>query len=722
MSEEKQIIIVCPKCGTEYRVSSKIAQKKVVCKRCKETFTAGRRNSFQNRPSHLGELAVKYNLITVQQLAEVLSEVKAGSGVSLESMFLEKKLLTLPQIETLKLTDRFWKTNYTSRRLGAMAVEKGMITEKDFHAALEKQAGLFKEAKKIRHVQDILFKDGILSEADKNTLVAAMNESDMGPAKEKESETAAAEEATTTDEINRFYALVISEDKMSASLRLKTEQAPSIYPDTVRTFLKSNGILHGIIEDDELIARLSSPPDPGTPVLVAKGAPPEPGMDAKIKYHFTTDKKVGTMGAQGHIDFKDKGDVPFVRQGDLLLEKIPAIPGQPGIDVRGDVLTPATPVDVKLLFGSGVELSEDKLKVYAKTDGQPKLTLGGRLSVVSDLVINGDVDLKTGHIDFEGDIKITGTIQSGFNVKGANISAKEIMSAKVVASGNITTTGGIIGATIKAQGDVKAKYIKDTTLSTFGDVIVQKEVIDSYINTSGSCSLVRGKILSSEISAKQGIEVADIGSDLSSPCRLTVGVDDHIEAELEGLENAMGRRRERLEKMQEGMEALEEQQQWIHKKIADLAQIQDRSLVEQRSLKKELDDLPPDDKEKRQQLEGEIAALGTRAHEAENTLGELFDQQDSVTQKVEEIQAQSEQVQDDILELEHESEAIRHWATSQKKAATIKVGGSAAQGTVIAGPHTRSVLKDTCRHITIREVKNTDPDSAVEYEIKIHSK
>ena len=720
MSEEKQFAIVCPKCHTEYRVPPEIAGRRVTCKRCRETFTAAHKNSPLSRPPRLGELAVKYNLITRQQLTEALSETQNGNTMSLESVLLQKKLLTAPQIETLKLTDLFWKANQMSRRLGELAVEKRMITEVDLKAALEKQATLFKETKTIHYLKDILFEDGLLSDADKNALIAAMDDSTPEPA--RGTETTPEKEDESIEEIKQFYTLIISEDRMSASLQLITEEIPPASAAAVQTFLKSSGIAHGIIEDGELAARLSSPPASDTPTIIAEGTPPEPGVDAAIQYHFSTGQKVGTLGAQGHIDFKDKGDVPFIRQGELLLEKISAIPGKPGMDVCGNVLMPAAPTDVKLLFGAGTQLSEDKLKVYAKTDGQPKLSLGGRLSVVSDLVITGDVDLKSGHIDFEGNVKVTGTIQSGFRVKGANISAKEIMSAQIVTSGSVTTTGGIIGAAIKAQGDIKAKYIKQTTLSTFGDVIVQKEIMDSNINTSGSCLLTRGKILSSEISAMQGIEAADVGTDLSAPCRLTVGVGDHIEAELEGIENAIGRREEGLENMRQEIESLEKRQQEIHKKIADLAQVQDRALVDQRPLKQQLDTLSSSDEEKRRELESGIAALDMRVHNAESTLGDLFDQQDKLALKIEEMQAQAEQIQDDILELKHESEAIRHWAKSQKKAAAIKVSGSVVQGTIISGPHARSVLKDTCRHVTIREVKNTDPDSAVEWEIKIQTK
>ena len=188
------------------------------------------------------------------------------------------------------------------------------------------------------------------------------------------------------------------------------------------------------------------------------------------------------------------------------------------------------------------------------------------------------------------------------------------------------------------------------------------------------------------------------------------------------IREAVDRRRSRLETTNREINSLDTRQQEIHRIIAETAQVQDRALVKQRSLKQQLDTLSfPDDEEKRKDLNVEIAALGEKAKEAEKSLGALFDQQDELTQQTDGLQNQAEQIQDDILELNNELESIRQWANSQKRAATVKVSGSVVQGTIIAGPHTRSLIKSTCKHVTIREVKNIDPDSALEYEIKIQS-
>jgi predicted Zn finger-like uncharacterized protein len=714
MPEEKNITIVCPRCRTEYRVPVEIEGKKVSCKRCQETFAAKPGNGSPPQLPDMGLLAVKYKLITQEQLSELLSSLSAapadGNQISVEALLLEKGLLTGAQIETLKLTEELGKVSQMSRRFGALAVKKALITEEVLKDAFQKQAVLFKKAKTVRHIKEILLEEGRITQENHDILMAELENGAPAPQK-----------APSTSNIENAYDLLISEDGMRAVLKAKSSDSPTASSDAIARLLESKGITHGQVPADQLAPRLAAPIDPEAPIVIAAGTSPEAGRDATLRYHFSTDQKIGTLGTHGEIDFKNKGEVPFVHKGDLLMEKIPATAGTPGYDIYGKELPPPPAGDIKLLFGSGVEPSEDRLKLHAKVDGQPKFSLGGRLSVVSDLVVNGDVDLKSGHIDFEGNVKVTGTIQSGFQVKGANVEAKEIMNAQITASGNVTATGGIIGATIKAQGDITAKYIKHATLSTFGDIIVLKEITDSKINTSGACRLDKGKILSSEISAKQGVEALDIGTDLSSPCRLTVGVDDHVETETEGLKSAISRREERLGQIQEDLDGIEDKQQGIHKEIADLAQIQDRSLVKQRALTEELGKLAAGDSEKRGEMESAISALGDEARKAEESLGDLFDRQDQLTHQSEKLQRETELVKEDIYELKNELEAIRHWAKSQKKAATIKTSGTIVQGTVIAGPHTRTLVKETARHVTIREVKNTDPDSGVEYEIKFQS-
>ena len=740
MTEEELKKIICPHCGSGYRVPHRIMGKTAVCKKCGNAFSACEPSPLP-APSPIGKLAVKYKLISPEQLQKAVlmqaARIASGSKSPLEDILLETNMLSSQHLQLLTLTLEFGEACRVGKEFCEFAVKKGVISQDSVEKALQKQAALFKESKTVKYMKDLLVEDGLLTHEDRNALVLGLasakkqpgtaegqEEAETGtPQKEKVDSEAGDEKkesghpSASIKELESHCDITVAEDRMSAFF-LPNKTFPEASAEDIRKLLAAHNISFGILEDSAIEAYLSADPRPAEPLEIAKGVPPEPGTDGSLAYYFSTNQKIGSIGAQGKIDFKDKGETPFVKQGDILIEKTPPKDGTPGTDVHGEPVPGNKPADVKIRTGSGTELSEDGLKAYAKVDGQPKLSFGGRLSVISDLDIHGDVDLKTGHVDFEGNVKVTGTVQSGFQVKSANLSAKEIMGADIVASGNITTTGGIIGATIHAQGDIRAKYIKNATITTYGDVIVEKEITDAVIKASGTCIVKRGKILSAEISAKSGIEAVDIGTDVSTPCRLTMGVDEHVENEIARLEAQLAPLLENLDKRRQLVDNFAHQQQAVHKKIAEMAQVQDRSLVAQRQLKEELASLP-EDGENRNALEEKIAALGQKASMADNSLGELFDKQDKLTEDSEAAQKDINRLEEEIEELKHEKAAISVWAKAQKAVPVVKVSGAVFQGTRIKTPNAKTVMKETARHAAIREVMSANPDMPNEWEIKV---
>ena len=79
-----------------------------------------------------------------------------------------------------------------------------------------------------------------------------------------------------------------------------------------------------------------------------------------------------------------------------------------------------------------------------------------------------------------------------------------------------------MGSEITAGGTVRAAYIKDSTISSMGEILSDKEIIDSVVETAGICS-VKGNIISSKIIAGKGIQANNIGSRTCTPNHLQVG-------------------------------------------------------------------------------------------------------------------------------------------------------------------------------------------------------
>jgi hypothetical protein len=89
--------------------------------------------------------------------------------------------------------------------------------------------------------------------------------------------------------------------------------------------------------------------------------------------------------------------------------------------------------------------------------------------------VHSDVDLKTGNIDFDGDVYITGDIKEGMKVRaGNNLSVLgTVTGAELSAGGNISVTGNVISSTLKA-GDKQLNTIQAIDyLKTFREFLSQ---------------------------------------------------------------------------------------------------------------------------------------------------------------------------------------------------------------------------------------------------------
>lgn len=414
--------------------------------------------------------------------------------------------------------------------------------------------------------------------------------------------------------------------------------------------------------------------------------------------------------------------MPYVKSGDLLAEKVPMLKGDPGIDIYGNSVASMKVKDIKLRCGTGTQLSEDGLKVFATTQGRPKISFSGKIFVLSEYKIEGDVGLKTGHINFDGNVDVKGTIQNGFRVKGFNVSAMEIRTAEIDAAGDINVSGGIIGAHIKAQGQIRAKFIKGAKISAYGNIIVEKEIVDSEINTSGACRILKGKIISSILSAKKGVVAKDIGSEVSNPCKLKVGVEEHIEKEVNGIKDSISSRKNELEKLKTMVPAFEIRQQDIHKEITALAQVQDRAMVSQRTLEKELKTFQKQgEREPFAQAENALKELAAKAKRTDEAINKLFEKQDQLFNSSSEIQKKIIEIHEEIDELRSQRNAIITWSRKEKKVSIVKVPGKIFEGIIISGVHSSMVLKKNYQNILIKEVEITHPDSATIWKMRLRS-
>lgn len=215
------------------------------------------------------------------------------------------------------------------------------------------------------------------------------------------------------------------------------EQSPwCIRPEVEQLFkneLRKKGIVSGLKQDfwQEILALEGT-----DEILIAQGSKPVEPIHAILE-DFESSSNNDELDADKIDFFASKLEV--LEKDDLLAKKIPGREGIPGKDIFGKEIPVQKMKDFKLKVKKNAYLSEDGLEVRAACSGTPKKLANYTYSVEKVHIVNNDVDLNTGSIEFPGDVIISNNVLDGFHV---------------FSSGRVSIKGLVSGARLKAEGGI----------------------------------------------------------------------------------------------------------------------------------------------------------------------------------------------------------------------------------------------------------------------------
>ncbi|ROQ93273.1 DUF342 domain-containing protein [Desulfosoma caldarium] len=668
-----------------------------------------------------GKLVIRYGLATKETVQKALKTqqalASAGEKKLLGEILVDMGVITPTQMKALLKLQRFFKLREQEKPLLHYAVTKGFLLPQEEKRALGRQMELFKRDRKFYSIEQVLYEENILDHGAIQALKDAFAASTAPPAEAVSLVCEAPETPPSTETFlssERLQALedvfdvVVSSDRLEASLVWSQKPPSNLTLAELRAFIEKRGICHGITLPSDIVPKILSRPGVKGSIVVARGDPPTPGRDASIQYHFDTDPlKVGRLRKGGSVDFRDRGEIPVVREGDLLAERIPPTPGTPGTDVFGHPIEPPKPLDIVLRAGKGALRSADGTQVFAARTGRPQISADGKISVHSELEIVGDVDLKTGHVVFDGDVKISGTITAGFRVKAASVTASEIHGGKILAEGNVMISGGVINASIHAEGQVKARHLAGSTVCACGDVAVSSSIVDSTVETSESLLAPTATVLSSQITAAGKMLLLHVGSEKSKACRLVVGEDPILKRKLSSLRDRMQKLKDRTLRFKNVETRQRKALSRTELAIGKMVQFQDRTLLEIRKL--EEDGVAVKSASTRAHLENLHKAI----QDTEPKVEKLFQVQDALKSSLVRVVDRRTQCARDLADLEEEVQGLMQWAKMKKDRPEIRVGGTVAAGTVIIAPESSWKAVESVQAVRILEKSIEDPQTGV---------
>jgi len=700
----------------------------------------------------LARLAVKHQFVSEEQIRKAMAfqsrEREEGQNLSLEDVLVGQGMLSPKQLSALLLSKTFVKLRQPDREFGKFVVGSGAATQEQIDEILKQQAGIFKETHSFKALKDLLIEAGIIDARQRDSILltmkrlrsqgAAPSEPERKPPRiETERQPARAEAAAEGREQpmrsspgaprdglrmksdreqgnviveDIYFDLIVSTDKLHVYLRLNDDVPETFTAFRIKNLLMEKEVSHGLASDAQIEAILKKKGRKGALFEVAAGVEPVPGKSATIQYLFSSEPVRAEVSSEKEIiDFKDRGEIPQVKQGDLLAQKIPKVEALSGIDVYGDNIYAQAPRDIKIQCGPGTELSADGMQALAKVDGRPQLSPYGQLCVLPELIIDGDVDYETGNVSFEGNINVRGIILDGFRVKGRGLTVKEISRATIDIAGDIMVHGGILGASIKCQGSIRAVHIHAAKIEALGNVVVEKGIFDSRIVSSGKCVTERGSIISSNIIARKGIEAAHIGTDRSKSCTLLVGVDPKTENDILRLKAAILAKEQEKEPFLEVVTRLKEEYESLEPRIGELAQTQDITAREQRAFREELEECKGmQDQVQLATVELMVQEMDAKIKNTEQELEKLFNQQDGIKDELAGQQSSIEVIDSDISDINNEIAAIEEWKESNPGNPSVRVSGLIYSGTVIKGPASSITMSNDLRSVVIKEITMTE--------------
>lgn len=352
-------------------------------------------------------------------------------------------------------------------------------------------------------------------------------------------------EPVVIGEVKPIIEVILSKDLLEAAIILHLVQEEidahdhkSMVSDILKT-LEEKGVTEGILPE---VLKEELPFN--EPVVIARGVEPINGAGAQVKYIELSVKKP-QITESNSANFYEMNLIDEVKKGDWLGEKIMATDGTPGRTVTGEILPSKRgnellfkfdPKSVKQVKENGI------ITLYAKQTGAVVVE-NGKIKVDNMLVINGDVGLKTGNIEFDGSVKITGTIVDSFSV----IATKDISIltpmgiggiGKVISrEGDVYIQGGIFGnekAYIEAGKNVYVKHANDCTIVAGEEISIGYYSIGSHLKAKKVIlDKHKGRIIGGKVNAKVQVISAYIGNKFERETEIKIEGFNRLEVKKE---------------------------------------------------------------------------------------------------------------------------------------------------------------------------------------------
>ncbi|MFW6214867.1 MAG: DUF342 domain-containing protein [Alkalispirochaetaceae bacterium] len=358
--------------------------------------------------------------------------------------------------------------------------------------------------------------------------------------------------------------VTIGDDEMSAAVHLTAPKKGAAPPEAeeIESALAAAGVSFGV--DREAVRRLIEEGRYEEEVVVARGREPVRGRSRQVEYLFELNRgKPYLEMAFGRINLKELNFIDNRKQGELIARLKPPVEPVDGKTVTGTTM-PASRDDrvTTIPAGENTVLSEDGSELFAGADGNVRFR--NEKVIVEPVVSVKNVNYETGNIHFDGSVVIEGSVADGFVVEaGGNIQVGQgVGRATLKAGENLLLQTGINGnneGVLECGGNLFARYIESSTVTSRGNIFVEEAVMHSFLSARGHLILNgrRAEIIAGEAVVGGSVWCKKLGNIYDTATSVAAGVPPQLFEAYRGASLELRTTEERAGETESNLERLE---------------------------------------------------------------------------------------------------------------------------------------------------------------------
>lgn len=629
-------------------------------------------------------------------------ESEQSTGLTIDKVLISKDFLRRKDLSRLFAKVALIDTRLLDREFAQMLIDREIATKKDTDRAFRKQLNNFEDSGVSMLVGDILVESEVIAQELRDEIIAGQDRSGR---KKKADATNA-----FSSEFGAVVDLQVSEDRVQAWIRVPKAAHGTSDITPIKALIKKRGITNGVTKDAQIRDFLKNCTDPHEKFVVAQGIPASVGKPAQIIYQFNTEHEgAGVVREDGSIDFTARGDSPYVKKGEMLAEKKPMAHPKPGMDIFGETLLVGEVEDMPLQGGEGVKFSDDELQLLATMAGQPSLDAKGVVSVLEQFTVNGDVDFKTGNINFNGNVLVTGMVKEGFTVECEELTANEVNGATILARGDVKISNGIVNSHVETQGSVQAKFLNNAKVFANGNMMVTREIMGCRVLMSGALNNETGRITDSLIAARLGFSVKQIGTEKAEISTIKAGADDHIRWISSRFDVKISKIQQTLDLAINEKKDHDEDHNALHVDVANQTFAQEKLNKKMEFIEKMMGKASA--KEDKLKMAKDLKEIEEAIEKADERIKGIFQDQDAVMQKIQDCDTKIEDGNAQVQALEKEKTTITSRLEREDPIPMLKATKKLYRGTKIMGTAASLILQDEMGASKYMEIDTGNPDN-----------